>query len=218
LVKKKPKKDAKAKTDAKAKKEIKNVAASTASTAAPPTTQSNVPPINVESVRRPTPDDPVVSPRTKDELSKPKGKVTDDRRFTKVQETRMKMEADAAKGKAVEFKKDPNAAANKKWSVDTSYLDKQKLQANAINQTNESDVHNGRRLYGLDAELADKQKEKSDPELESHCRQWVSQMLGEKIDGDLSEALKSGVILCKLLNKIKPNTIEKFNTKKCAIS
>jgi len=38
-------------------------------------------------------------------------------------------------------------------------------------------------------------------------------MIGEKIDGDLSEALKSGVILCKLLNKIKPNTIEKFNTK-----
>jgi len=197
----------KKKAPAKSKKPLPAVAPSTVAA-------SNVPPVNIESIRRPTPDDPVLSPRTKDELKKPKAKVPEGG-LTKVQEARIKMEADAAKAKATEFKKDAlPGAANKKWSVDTSYLEKQKmLSKDPINQTTETDVHGGRRVYGLDAELADKQKEKSDPELESHCKQWISQMIGEKIDGDLSEALKSGVILCKLLNKIKPNTIEKFNTK-----
>jgi len=106
----------------------------------------------------------------------------------------------------------------KKWNVDTSYLDRQKAAKEAINQTTESDVHNGRRVYGMDAEFADKQKEKNSPDLENGCRQWISQMVGEKIEGDLAEALKSGVILCKLLNKIRPNTIEKYNTKNVALA
>jgi len=64
--------------------------------------------------------------------------------------------------KLLNLKKDAlPGAANKKWSVDTSYLEKQKmLSKDPINQTTETDVHGGRRVYGLDAELADKQKEK----------------------------------------------------------
>jgi len=87
----------KKKAPAKSKKPLPAVAPSTVAA-------SNVPPVNIESIRRPTPDDPVLSPRTKDELKKPKAKVPEGG-LTKVQEARIKMEADAAKAKATEFKK-----------------------------------------------------------------------------------------------------------------
>ncbi|KAK3252307.1 hypothetical protein CYMTET_38395 [Cymbomonas tetramitiformis] len=74
-------------------------------------------------------------------------------------------------------------------------------------------------LYGLDAELAAKAAAKYDPESEKQAREWITAITGE----DLSQAcgaeafaaaLKSGVLLCSLLNGIKPGTVKKVNKQK----
>ena len=43
------------------------------------------------------------------------------------------------------------------------------------------------------------------------ARQWVEEFMGEKINGTLQEGLKSGVVLCKILNKIQPNIVARVN-------
>ncbi|KAN0032408.1 hypothetical protein ACTFIV_006302 [Dictyostelium citrinum] len=57
--------------------------------------------------------------------------------------------------------------------------------------------------FGLDADLANKRAALYDKDLENDTRAWIESLTGEKINGDLIAALKSGVILCKLGNKIK---------------
>lgn len=42
-------------------------------------------------------------------------------------------------------------------------------------------------------------------------RAWIETTLGEKIQGSLIEALKDGQVLCRLINKIAPNTVKKIN-------
>eukprot|EP01133_Synstelium_polycarpum_P015050 gene15050-17808_t len=65
--------------------------------------------------------------------------------------------------------------------------------------SNPADYH-----FGLDADLAAKKKAMYDPALENDCRQWIESVTGESINGDFEVALKSGVVLCNLANKIKP--------------
>ena len=73
-------------------------------------------------------------------------------------------------------------------------------------------------LYGMDAEQALKQAAKYDYGRERLIVKWIEAVLGEKLKSkDLHEALKSGVVLCKLLNKIRPNIIKKFNTREIAL-
>lgn len=54
-----------------------------------------------------------------------------------------------------------------------------------------------------------------DPRPGEHCthllRAWIETTLGEKIQGSLIEALKDGQVLCRLINKIAPNTVKKIN-------
>ena len=38
------------------------------------------------------------------------------------------------------------------------------------------------------------------------CKNWVETVGGQKINGDMFEALKDGVMLCETVNKIKPGT------------
>lgn len=73
----------------------------------------------------------------------------------------------------------------------------------------------GTRLYGLDAELELKAQEKRDPELETNLERWIEEVIGESLEpkGSLQKSLKSGVALCKLINKIWPGTIKTINTK-----
>jgi len=71
--------------------------------------------------------------------------------------------------------------------------------------------------YGMDAELAAKAKEKYDPELENQAAEWIEAVTGESgVKGNFAEALKSGVVLCKVLNTIKPGTIKKINEQSMA--
>eukprot|EP00343_Euplotes_focardii_P006787 CAMPEP_0205823172 /NCGR_PEP_ID=MMETSP0206-20130828/15434_1 /ASSEMBLY_ACC=CAM_ASM_000279 /TAXON_ID=36767 /ORGANISM="Euplotes focardii, Strain TN1" /LENGTH=192 /DNA_ID=CAMNT_0053120103 /DNA_START=5 /DNA_END=583 /DNA_ORIENTATION=+ len=64
--------------------------------------------------------------------------------------------------------------------------------------------------YGLDAELAAKRAAKYDKGLEDEVKQWIQGVTGTAIN-DPEEDLKSGIVLCDLLNKIKPSTVGKVN-------
>ena len=44
--------------------------------------------------------------------------------------------------------------------------------------------------------------------------QWVFAVLDEPVpEGEFEEILKNGVVLCKMMNKISPNSIPKFKEK-----
>mmetsp|Transcript_22499 Transcript_22499/g.89073 ORF Transcript_22499/g.89073 Transcript_22499/m.89073 type:complete len:247 (+) Transcript_22499:30-770(+) len=45
----------------------------------------------------------------------------------------------------------------------------------------------------------------------AEAQAWVESMLGEPFTGDFGEHLKSGVVLCNLINTLKPGTIKKVN-------
>jgi len=71
--------------------------------------------------------------------------------------------------------------------------------------------------FGLDAELAKKAKEKYDPKLEQEAKSWIEEVTGEKLTGNsFAQVLKSGVVLCNLINKLKANTIGKINKQNMA--
>eukprot|EP01100_Stratorugosa_tubuloviscum_P002547 TRINITY_DN15_c0_g1_i2.p1 TRINITY_DN15_c0_g1~~TRINITY_DN15_c0_g1_i2.p1 ORF type:complete len:162 (+),score=88.47 TRINITY_DN15_c0_g1_i2:45-530(+) len=43
------------------------------------------------------------------------------------------------------------------------------------------------------------------------AKQWLSNLLGVDVEDDLFSALADGVLLCSIVNTIKPNTIPKVN-------
>ncbi|KAG8466926.1 hypothetical protein KFE25_008305 [Diacronema lutheri] len=50
------------------------------------------------------------------------------------------------------------------------------------------------------------------PEDEAEMRAWITEVIGEPVEGEtLHDALKSGVVLCKLVNAIKPGAIPKIH-------
>jgi len=66
-------------------------------------------------------------------------------------------------------------------------------------------------LGALDRDVQNKIKSKYDPEKDAMVRQWIGEVLGERIS-DLQVSLKSGVRLCNLLNQLKPGSIKKINS------
>eukprot|EP01121_Diplochlamys_sp_Union-15-3_P017106 TRINITY_DN595_c0_g1_i2.p1 TRINITY_DN595_c0_g1~~TRINITY_DN595_c0_g1_i2.p1 ORF type:complete len:375 (+),score=42.15 TRINITY_DN595_c0_g1_i2:34-1158(+) len=85
-----------------------------------------------------------------------------------------------------------------------------------VNRTGGVDTIDGRTVYGLDAESYLKIRAKEDPYFEKEVGQWIESVLGEKLNdlGDLHGCLKDGIILCRLLNKLKPGIIPKYNLPK----
>jgi hypothetical protein len=72
-------------------------------------------------------------------------------------------------------------------------------------------------IYGIDRELAAKQKAKYDPGQEQEARLWIEQVTGDQLPAneDFIDTLRSGVVLVKLLNKIlPPDQAVKFNDSK----
>jgi len=65
--------------------------------------------------------------------------------------------------------------------------------------------------YGLDAELKAKAEEKYNSTAEDEVAQWVEEITGVQVMGDFGEALRTGQVLCQLVNTIKPGTIKKIN-------
>jgi len=64
--------------------------------------------------------------------------------------------------------------------------------------------------YGLDAETYQKMKSKFGPDMQQKAVEWIEELTGEQVGPDFHSGLKNGVILCKLLNKIRPGTVPKF--------
>ena len=56
-----------------------------------------------------------------------------------------------------------------------------------------------------------------DVELASEATAWIKEVVGEgdfksNNSADVQEALKDGVLLCKLINVLQPGSVEKINT------
>ncbi|KAJ3110102.1 Muscle-specific protein 20 [Phlyctochytrium bullatum] len=69
---------------------------------------------------------------------------------------------------------------------------------------------------GLDRDLAAKQAAKYDPAREAEARSWIEAVLNEPFPAGASfqEALKDGVLLCRLMNILQPSANVKFGTSK----
>ena len=66
----------------------------------------------------------------------------------------------------------------------------------------------------LERQVRAKLAGKRNAEQEGEAQEWIETILGAKFPpGESYEAaLKDGIILCKLMNKIKPGSINKINT------
>lgn len=54
---------------------------------------------------------------------------------------------------------------------------------------------------------------KREPEQELEARQWIETVIGEQFPSvSFEEALRNGIILCKLMNRLAPGIIPKINT------
>ncbi|KAL6057581.1 calponin [Balamuthia mandrillaris] len=72
--------------------------------------------------------------------------------------------------------------------------------------------------YGLDAELAAKQASKLDPARMREAAEYIQDKTGTRVGynskDDFAEPLKSGVVLCNMINKIRPGIVSKINNGK----
>eukprot|EP01098_Paradermamoeba_levis_P003671 TRINITY_DN1647_c0_g1_i1.p1 TRINITY_DN1647_c0_g1~~TRINITY_DN1647_c0_g1_i1.p1 ORF type:complete len:527 (+),score=161.20 TRINITY_DN1647_c0_g1_i1:1671-3251(+) len=76
----------------------------------------------------------------------------------------------------------------------------------------------GIRLYGMDAELEQKMQGKRDKDFEQKLADWIGEILDEKLpDQPLDDVLKSGIILCRIVNQIWPGTIKVINKRPIAL-
>eukprot|EP00808_Paulinella_micropora_P005019 g83362.t1 len=71
----------------------------------------------------------------------------------------------------------------------------------------------GRRLFGLDAELYLKEQKSRDREFEDAIMAWVQEITQRPLADptDYWVCLQNGVLLCELINVLKPGKIKKFN-------
>eukprot|EP00928_Gymnodinium_smaydae_P035628 TRINITY_DN25044_c0_g10_i1.p1 TRINITY_DN25044_c0_g10~~TRINITY_DN25044_c0_g10_i1.p1 ORF type:complete len:844 (-),score=182.94 TRINITY_DN25044_c0_g10_i1:136-2667(-) len=66
-------------------------------------------------------------------------------------------------------------------------------------------------IYGLDVELQARAASKYDRLAEDEAAAWIQAITGENVSGDFAGALRSGQVLCQLINTIRPGTIAKIN-------
>jgi len=71
----------------------------------------------------------------------------------------------------------------------------------------------GIKMYGLDKDLQDKIAAKYDPKRVAQVSQWIFDVTGKKVK-DFHGDLKSGVKLCRLMNKIQPGSCKKVKVSK----
>ena len=58
--------------------------------------------------------------------------------------------------------------------------------------------------------MAAKRMKQLDPVREREARDFIRQVTGEPLDGDLQEALKNGIVLCNMLNILRPGSVSKI--------
>ena len=66
--------------------------------------------------------------------------------------------------------------------------------------------------YGDLAERQAKLAAKYDPALEKDLTGWIEKETGTKMEGTFHSWLKSGVVLCKLMNKLSPDSCKNIHT------
>jgi len=66
--------------------------------------------------------------------------------------------------------------------------------------------------FGIDQDIKQRLSDKYNPNMEKEAREWIESVTGAPLQGSFAESLKSGVVLCNLINNIKPKTIKKINT------
>ncbi|CAG2122905.1 unnamed protein product, partial [Medioppia subpectinata] len=67
--------------------------------------------------------------------------------------------------------------------------------------------------YGIQAAVTAKTLSKRSPQVEKAVIDWVFQTIGEPApEGSFEDALRDGVALCKLINKLKPGAVDKIAT------
>ncbi|EFA76728.1 hypothetical protein PPL_09479 [Heterostelium album PN500] len=95
------------------------------------------------------------------------------------------------------------------------------MSASVVNSTAGQAVlrGDGIRVYGMDAELELKAQSKRDPAFEKELSQWIEQATGLTMEfpNDLIESLRSGIVLCTLINVLIPDTIKKINMRPIAL-
>ncbi|KAH8863047.1 Myophilin isoform 1 [Schistosoma japonicum] len=66
---------------------------------------------------------------------------------------------------------------------------------------------------GLSAQVKKKLEGKRDRDQEQSVLDWIDAVLGTKVDRSkpYEEVLKDGVLLCKVINKLKPGSVKKIN-------
>ncbi|KAA0195209.1 Transgelin [Fasciolopsis buskii] len=66
---------------------------------------------------------------------------------------------------------------------------------------------------GLSAQVKKKIEGKRDRDQEAQALEWIEAILGTNLDRSkpYEDILRDGVILCKLINKIKPGSVKKIN-------
>ncbi|KAM9790865.1 calponin-2 [Syngnathus typhle] len=65
--------------------------------------------------------------------------------------------------------------------------------------------------YGLTAEVRNKIALKYDLQKEEELRIWIEDQTGANIGPDFHNGLKNGVILCQLINKLRPGSVKNIN-------
>lgn len=67
--------------------------------------------------------------------------------------------------------------------------------------------------YGIQAAVTAKTASKRSPNVEASLLNWIYEVVGEPVPEGVpyEDALKDGVVLCKLMNKIKPGSVSKVN-------
>jgi len=66
-------------------------------------------------------------------------------------------------------------------------------------------------MYGLDRDLQEEASRKYDTDAEKKAAVWVEDITGYHIQGNFGPSLRTGQVLCELVNLIKPGTIGKIN-------
>eukprot|EP01120_Amphizonella_sp_Union-15-10_P010659 TRINITY_DN4327_c0_g1_i1.p1 TRINITY_DN4327_c0_g1~~TRINITY_DN4327_c0_g1_i1.p1 ORF type:complete len:265 (-),score=26.52 TRINITY_DN4327_c0_g1_i1:107-901(-) len=75
-------------------------------------------------------------------------------------------------------------------------------------------TEDGRRLYGIDADTYEKVKTKIGPEVSQKVTEWIEGMVKHRLidRNNLWVSLRDGIVLCQLINVIRPNVVPKYNT------
>ncbi|PRP81726.1 hypothetical protein PROFUN_10826 [Planoprotostelium fungivorum] len=85
----------------------------------------------------------------------------------------------------------------------------------AVNSTTSDAVYreDGIQLFGLDAELELKARAKRDPDFEMSLLEWIEETVNDSCTHplDFAESLKSGVMLCRMINVVSPNSVKKID-------